>query len=76
MSSQDPSQAVVEEELDRTLLRITELQNKVWDSVESLHEREMGSQKLEDYVSGVMKDINYWMDQCTLASESPPLLLT
>jgi uncharacterized protein Yka (UPF0111/DUF47 family) len=71
--STDPAE--VEEELSRILLIIAEIQDKIWDDVESLQERGLLAIELEEFVREVMSDISYWMDQCTRAIESPPVLL-
>lgn len=69
----DPAE--VEVELSRILLVIAEIQDNIWDDVEVLQEWGLLTIELEEFVRVVMRDISYWIDQCTRAIESPPVLL-
>jgi len=68
-------QARLEEELNRILLKIAEVQDEIWDRLDDLEREGNLSCQLEDLVRGVMRDLDYWTDQCTKTSESPPILL-
>jgi hypothetical protein len=73
MSRKD--QERVEERLNILLLEMAELQELIWEGIELLDERGRLRLELEEHVRRIMSDVSYWMDQCTLASESPPVLL-
>jgi hypothetical protein len=69
------SQEELEERLNRLLLEVADLQDRIWDSLEALRAQGRLSLEAEEHVCQVMKEVSFWVDQCTLASESPPVLL-
>jgi hypothetical protein len=69
------SQEELEEKLNRLLLDVAALQNGIWDGLEALQGQGRLSPEAEEHVCRVMKEISLWVDQCTLPSESPPVLL-
>ena len=68
-------QAELEEELNRILLKIAGIQEDIWDCLEVLEREGRLTTQLEELVRGVMRDVDYWTEQCTRTSESPPVLL-
>lgn len=69
------SQEELEEKLNRLLLEVDDLQDGIWDGLEALQRQGRLSPEAEEHVCQVMKEVSFWVDQCTLASKSPPVLL-
>jgi hypothetical protein len=68
-------QEKIEKRLNILLLKMAELQEMIWEGIELLEARGLLRPDLEKHVLWIMSDVSYWMDQCTIASESPPVLL-
>ncbi|MHC1631007.1 MAG: hypothetical protein ACXQT4_01735 [Methanotrichaceae archaeon] len=68
-------QSKLEEELNRILLKIADLQEKIQNNLENLQKEEDISSQLQEFVQEVITDVDYWTDQCTKTTESPPVLL-
>ncbi len=75
MSINRKEQKEIEERLNVILLKMTDLQERIWDGLELLDKRELLRPELDEHIRQVMSDVSYWIDQCTIASESPPVLL-
>jgi hypothetical protein len=69
------SQEGLEERLSCLLLKAAEHQDRIWDGLEALQVQGRLSPEAEEHVRQVMRDVSFWIDQCTVASESPPVLL-
>ncbi|MDI9616657.1 MAG: hypothetical protein QFX31_04745 [Methanothrix sp.] len=65
----------VERQLNLILLEIASLEDKIWESIERLREKDRLSPHLEEYVRGIMSELSYWSALCTTTSESPHVLL-
>ena len=61
----------VEEELNRILLKIAETQDAILDILEKDH----SSAQIEELALRVIKDADYWIEQCTRTAEAPSILL-
>jgi len=69
------SQREVEMRLDLVCLEISQLQEAIWEQLESLERCGILPAQLEEYAREVMREVSFWVDQCTLAAQSPPVLL-
>ena len=69
------SQEELEEKLNRLLLEVADLQDRIWDSLEDLRVHGRLSPEAEEHIRQVMSEVSLWVDQCIVASESPPVLL-
>jgi hypothetical protein len=69
------SQEELEEKLNRLLLDVAALQDGIWEGLEALQRQGRLSSEAEEHICRVMKEVSFWVDQCTLASKSPPVLL-
>ena len=69
------SQREVEKRLDLVLLEISQLQEAIWAQLESLERDGLLLPQMEEHVGEVMREVSFWVDQCTLAAQSPPVLL-
>ncbi|MDH7597732.1 MAG: hypothetical protein QHG98_08380 [Methanothrix sp.] len=65
----------VEKQLNLILLEIASLEERIWDCIERLREKERLSPHLEEYVRSIMSELSYWTALCTTASEAPHVLL-
>ncbi|MCX8207179.1 MAG: hypothetical protein N3G75_05025 [Methanothrix sp.] len=65
----------VERQLNLILLEIASLEERIWDCIERLREKDSLSPHLEEYVRRIMSDLSYWTALCTTTSESPHVLL-
>ncbi|HOK58530.1 MAG TPA: hypothetical protein PK659_05545 [Methanothrix sp.] len=65
----------VERQLNLILLEIASLEERIWDCMERLREKELLSPHLEEYVRSIMSELSYWTALCTTASEAPHVLL-
>ncbi|MBN1323710.1 MAG: hypothetical protein JW986_06885 [Methanotrichaceae archaeon] len=63
-----------EERLDQLLVALAELQERVWEGIELLEVEGRLLPEIEEHAREVMRDVSYWLDQCTAAVESPPIL--
>ncbi len=61
----------VEEELNHILLKIAETQDAILDDLEKDHP----SAQIEELALGVIKEADYWIEQCTRTTEAPSILL-
>ena len=61
----------VEEELNRILLKIAETQ----DAILNILENDPSSAQIEELALGVIRDADYWIEQCTKTTEAPSILL-
>lgn len=61
----------VEEELNRILLKIAETQDVILAGLE----KDSSSAQMEDLALRVIKDADYWIEQCTKTTEAPSILL-
>jgi len=61
----------VEEELNRILLKIAETQDAILDCLE----KDSSSAQIEELALRVIKDADYWIEQCTRTTEAPSILL-
>lgn len=68
-------QEKIEESLNLILIQIAELQERIWEGMAALEADGRLTPELERFAAEVMRDVSFWMDQCTTASESPPILL-
>ncbi len=68
-------QEELEEKLSRLLLEIADLQDRIWDSLEDIRAQGRLSLEAEEHIRRVMSEVSLWVDQCAVASESPPVLL-
>jgi hypothetical protein len=57
------------------LIQIAAIQDRIWDCLETLREKNRLSPEVEEFARKVMEESSYWVDQCTTTSESPPILL-
>jgi hypothetical protein len=69
------SQREVEKRLDLVCLEISRLQDAIWEQLEALERAGILPAQLEEHAGEVMRDVSFWVDQCTLAARSPPVLL-
>jgi hypothetical protein len=69
------SQREVEMRLNLVCLEISRLQDSIWELLESLERAGILPARLEEYAGEVMREVSFWVDQCTLAAQSPPVLL-
>lgn len=65
----------IERQLNLILLEIASLEERIWDGIERLREKDRLSPQLEEYVRSIMSELSYWTALCTTASESPHVLL-
>lgn len=65
----------VERQLNLILLEIACLEERIWECMERLREKDRLSPQLEEYVRGIMSELSYWTALCTTTSESPHVLL-
>ncbi len=70
MAQEDP-----DEKINLLLVKIAGIQDWLWDALQSLEEGGNLAPDMERYARGVMSDVSYWVDQCTTASEDPPVLV-
>gem|GEM_PF-479525 len=63
-----------EERLDLLLVALAELQERVWEGLERLEAEGRLLPEIEEHAREVMRDVSYWLDQCTAAEEAPPIL--
>lgn len=71
----DVDQARLEERLNQILLNMAKLQKIIQDNLDDLKGKGELSSEFEALAQSVMKDVDYWTDQCTKPSQSPPVLL-
>ncbi len=64
-----------EDKLNVVLIQIAAIQDRIWDCLETLREKNRLSPEVEEFARKVMEESSYWVDQCTTTSESPPILL-
>jgi hypothetical protein len=69
------SQREVEKRLDLVLLEISQLQEAIWEHLESLERDGLLLPQMEEHAGEVMMEVSCWVDQCTLAAQAPPVLL-
>ncbi|HWQ19938.1 MAG TPA: hypothetical protein VN455_09195 [Methanotrichaceae archaeon] len=74
-SDKQPSHDEIEERLNKVLIEIAGLQDRIWDEMEEQSKQSRLTPELEEFARKVMDDVSCWIDQCTAASESPPVLL-
>jgi len=74
-SERQPSHDEVEEGLNKVLIEMAALQDMIWDEMEEQSRQDRLTPEMEEFARKVMDDVSYWMDQCTAASQSPPVLL-
>jgi hypothetical protein len=65
----------VEKRLDLLCIEIGRLQEAIWEQLESLEMEGLLLPQMEEHAGAVMRDVSFWIDQCTLAEKSPPVLL-
>ncbi len=75
MPQEDTENRLIEEKLNLLLLNAANLQDNIWERLQSMDEQGRLKPDLEEHVKRVMREVSSWMDECTAASESPPILL-
>ena len=68
-------QARIEAELNLVLLKTAQAQEAVRVGVEGLREEGRLTEEVERMVEKVTREVDGWTDQCTAATEAPPVLL-
>jgi hypothetical protein len=69
------SQRETEKRLDLVLLEISQLQEAIWEHMELLERDGLLLPQMEEHTGEVMREVSFWVDQCTLAALAPPVLL-
>jgi len=64
-------QIEVEEELNHILLKIADTQDAIRDGLE----KDYSSAQIEELALRVIEEVDYWIEQCTRATEAPSILL-
>lgn len=69
------NQHMLEERLNLLLIEMADIEESLEQGLEALRRIGKLSDELERYIRLVMSDISQWIDECTLAVESSPVLL-
>jgi hypothetical protein len=62
------SQREVEKRLDLVCLEISQLQEAIWEQLDSLERGGLLLPQMEEHAGEVMRDVSFSVDQCTLAA--------
>ncbi|MCJ7443434.1 MAG: hypothetical protein MUO26_02695 [Methanotrichaceae archaeon] len=66
---------MLEEMLNLLLIEMADIEDGLEEGLEALRHIGKLSYELEQHIRLVMSDISQWIDECTLAVESSPILL-
>jgi hypothetical protein len=69
------SQRETEKRLNLVLLEIGRLQEAIWEHLELLEKNGLLLPQMDEHAGEVMREVSFWVDQCTLATQAPPVLL-